>query len=118
MESLVDAAVAKHYEAVPKKVHFTTYTLVYPQMDWIELDGLGQQWQRADLSAEIGADGVPNVKTKNVAGFHFIGTSLSDVVIDGQSLAVEPSKRPKEAFHLDGGKWATAPLSESAYSIR
>ena len=67
VERLVDAAVAKH-EAVPKKVHFTTYTLVYPQMDWVRVEGMEKEWERADVNAELTDKGINvTIATKNTS---------------------------------------------------
>jgi predicted peptidase len=70
VESLVDAAVAKH-EAFPKKIHFTTYTLVYPQMNWVRIEGMDKEWERADVDAEFTPTGIV-AKTKNVSRISFV----------------------------------------------
>ena len=47
IDKLIDAAVARGRDNLPKKIRFTTYTLRYPQMHWIRLDGLDEHWKRA-----------------------------------------------------------------------
>jgi hypothetical protein len=91
VDSLVDAAVAKH-EAIPKKVHFTTYSLIYPTMEWISVLGMEKEWERADVTAEIITGGV-KVETKNVTHVTvnlpdatFPANSKPEVIIDGTHL--------------------------------
>lgn len=89
IEKLVEAAVARRDAAtapptpplpgahsrspsgasVPKKIHFTTYTLVYPRMSWLTVVQMEKQWERADVLGEIVPGGI-NVKTSNVAALH------------------------------------------------
>ncbi|MEP6671547.1 MAG: prolyl oligopeptidase family serine peptidase [Chthoniobacter sp.] len=115
VDSLVDAAVAKH-EAVPKKVHFTTYTLVYPTMSWITVMGMEKQWERADVDAEIVKGGV-KVETKNVThltvnlpGETFPAGSKQEVIIDGTHLPLDlyADHTPhwwNASLRKEGGHW-------------
>lgn len=103
VDSLVEAAVAKH-EAVPKKVHFTTYTLIYPKMDWVTVDGMEKEWERADVDAEA-TDKALKVQTKNVSAFT-IQHPVASISIDGQNVAVQSAKTSTGAsFHKANGKW-------------
>ncbi len=70
IEEIVTAAAVKGREAVPKKVHFTTYSLIYPEMNWVTIERMEKQWERADVEAEITPSGV-TAKTKNVAQVFF-----------------------------------------------
>ena len=108
VESLVNAAVAKH-EAIPKKVRFTTYTLVYPTMEWIKIDGMEKEWERADIEAVAG-DKTVKVQTKNVSGFT-LHRGITSANIDGQSLVPRITKIPSSvSFHKSNGKWEEGPL--------
>lgn len=109
IEKLVEAAVAKH-EAVPKKVRFTTYTLIYPKMEWVNVLGMDKEWERADVNAEIGNDGTARITTKNVTLLSLHGAPLTKpaVVIDGQNVPLAPSKGPDGPFlQKDNGKWSS-----------
>jgi len=109
IEKLIDAAVAKH-EAVPKKVRFTTYTLIYPKMDWVNVLGMEKEWERADVNAEIGNDGTAKITTKNVTLLSLRGAPLTKptVFIDGQNVPLAPSKGPDGPFlQKDNGKWSS-----------
>lgn len=102
----VDAAVAagvEKREVSPKKVRFTTYTLIYPKMAWVNVTGLQKQWERADVTAEIQGDKIV-ATTKNVTALAFsaapedggpAASSVKSVVIDGQTL---PAKWNKTTF--------------------
>jgi hypothetical protein len=96
VEQLVEAAVAKGAEP-HKKIHLTTYTLMYPDAGWVHVTGLRKQWERADVNAEVDGDKIV-IATKNVSsldlraiptlGFPNASGGLpKTVVIDGQSLS-------------------------------
>jgi len=67
----IDSIVKHGRDVVPAHVLFTTWTLRYPQMRWVRIDGLEKHWSRADVDASIG-DGI-TIKTRNVAALtiHF-----------------------------------------------
>jgi hypothetical protein len=103
----------------PAEVHFTTWTLRYPQSYWVRLTGLEHHWQRARVEAHGPELRVPavrhiDVKTENVARFslHYPGfpqTSEQAIVIDGQSLHLEGKRVGKEwitNYKKVGGDWA------------
>jgi predicted esterase len=60
-----------------KKIHFVTYTLSYPQCDWIELLALDQHYERTTVDAKVTDVGF-DVRTSNVREF---------------SLALQPALR-------------------------
>lgn len=92
INAIVDEAVAKGNEVSPAKVRFTTYTLIYPSMEWVTVNGLEKHWERADVTAEV-ADGL-KVTTKNVTALRLAPKQLASgagkvkVSIDGQDLEV------------------------------
>jgi hypothetical protein len=91
-------------------VHLTTYTLVYPKMDWVTVVGMEKEWERADVNAELESDGTMNITTKNVSALALPGAPLTkpSVVIDGQTVSAPPSKNPDGPFfHKEKGKWTT-----------
>jgi hypothetical protein len=67
----IDSIVKHGRDPVPTHVLFTTWTLRYPKMLWVRLDGLEKHWSRADVDASL-VDGV-TIKTRNVAALtlHF-----------------------------------------------
>lgn len=102
IEQLIDTGLAKH-DGVLKKVHLTTYTLVYPDAGWVHITGMQKQWERADVTAEVQGDklvvAAKNVSVLEIRAFPDQGFPHGDlpktVVIDGQSL---PATWVKNAF--------------------
>ena len=115
----LDELISKGREAMPPKVRFTTYTLRYNRMEWIEIDALEKHWERADVDAELVDEGTFRVTTKNVAAFTIslpAGPAPLDkthpprVVIDGTEL-VGPAVRKgwTARFCKLSGKWQGTP---------
>lgn len=113
IEELVTAAAEKGRDPEPKKVRFTTYTLVYPRMAWVEIEGLAKHWERADVTAELAADRIV-AKTRNVTAVRFdppsAGPALKKVVLDGQEVPAAWSKDGVR-FHMEGARWAAGPVA-------
>jgi pimeloyl-ACP methyl ester carboxylesterase len=65
----LDELAAKGRNPAPTEVRFTTWTLRYNKMHWIEIDGLEEHWKRARVDAKVAGDLI-TVKTVNVSGFH------------------------------------------------
>jgi pimeloyl-ACP methyl ester carboxylesterase len=94
IEDFLAKAVADRV-AVPEKIRFTTYTLIYPKMGWVEAEGLEQHWERADIVASLGTDGI-EATTKNVSALslhagdvpRFAESKSIPVTIDGERLDV------------------------------
>ena len=117
----IDELVTKGRAPMPPKVRFTTYTLRYNKMDWIEIDALEKHWERADVDAELGGD--VHVTTKNVAafsiGFAFKDTQLGKfvpkrVVIDGNAVLTEPALSDSGAhFRKSNGQWVLGLTKEN-----
>ncbi len=62
----IDAIVDKGRNPVPEKIKFVTYTLRYNKCFWVELYGLKEHWERAEVQAEIvGKTGI-KLTTKNI----------------------------------------------------
>jgi pimeloyl-ACP methyl ester carboxylesterase len=54
----MDSIVGKGRDALPRNVDFVTYTLRYPRMSWVTVEGMGKHWEEASVKARLGA--VPN----------------------------------------------------------
>ncbi|MGE3808572.1 MAG: prolyl oligopeptidase family serine peptidase, partial [Gemmataceae bacterium] len=118
VERRIDAIVARGRTPVPRRIHFTTWTLRYHEMLWIHLDGLEEHWERARVDAEIiGSTGV-SLKTSNVTALTLTippgrcpldVTRVPHVTIDDQVLAGSPVGSDRSwlcHFRKTGGKWA------------
>lgn len=111
--------IAKGREPIPPKVRFTTYTLRYNKMEWIEVDALEKHWERADVNAELVDEGTFRITTKNVAAFTIAlpagpvpldNTHPPRVIIDGTELVGPAVKEGWTAkFCKLGGKWQGLP---------
>lgn len=127
VESLVGKALAKH-DLHPQRIRFVTYTLIYPDMAWVRLEGLQQHWQRAEVTAEVQGDKLP-ITTHNVSAIRLfsptedVAKAPRTVVLDGQALPVSWTKEGV-TFHREGGengkggKWAAGLPSVAAGALR
>lgn len=115
IELLISEALAKH-DPHPKRVRFVTYSLIYPELNWVRVEGMQKQWERAEVTAEVQGDQI-GASTKNVSELRFFspfpdGELASDrvksVVLDGQTLPAGWNKAGAQ-FHLEGGKWVAGP---------
>lgn len=119
----IDAIVARGRNLVPKKVRFTTWTLRYHKMLWVEIDGLGEHWERATVEANFGgqtSNGTPvdiQVATKNVTALTLTmppghcpldNTKTPTVIIDGKKLTATPVLSDRSwlaRFHKSSSGW-------------
>lgn len=102
VQALVEEAVAKGRNPMPKKVTLQTRTVEYGKMFWVQLIHMEKEWEDTRIDAEIGDEGILRVKTKNVAAFNMRpATKPRAVEIDGQTLSGDWLNCRKGA----GGKW-------------
>jgi dienelactone hydrolase len=66
LDKRLDALLAKGRDPMPRKLRFTTWTLRYNRMFWLTVDGMGREWERARVEAEVADSGAIDVKTQNV----------------------------------------------------
>lgn len=93
---LVDALAAAGRDANPDKIRFTTWTLRYPRMKWLVVEGLEKHWERARVDAEF-KGGTLTVSTSNVSQIRF-DRAAAKVVIDGQSLSGSRFRKAGETW--------------------
>jgi hypothetical protein len=63
----IDRIAAIGRQRVPERIRFTTPTLRYNRSFWVQLDGLGEHWQKASVEAALVKDRTEvQVSTKNV----------------------------------------------------
>lgn len=107
------AGPGKGKKEYPDKVRFVTYTLKYPQCNWVEILSLDKHYDRSLVEAEKIEPGF-TVKTTNVRA---LGLTLPEpvtlevtVAIDGQQVKARPtiSRVGQAAVYLEkkDGKWA------------
>ena len=94
IERRLDSLAEQGRRVNPRSVHFTTYTLKYNRLHWVVIDALNKHWERAQVDAQAGENGV-RVSTKNVKALTlsfrpgYARFSLREPVIikiDGQQL--------------------------------
>lgn len=112
------AAVGRN--RTPAEVHFATWFLRYNRMNWVQVDGMEKQWEKARVDAQITGAAEVTVKTANVSALtldmapgHCPISVLSKPVVkvDGAAIPVAPPKSDRSwLVHLKrtNGKWAVA----------
>jgi hypothetical protein len=120
----IDSIAAVGRETMPRKIRFTTWTLRYPSMHWVHIDGMEEHWERARVDADIIDDATVRVATKNVAvltlkmapGLCPLDMTKSPhVLIDGQDLKGAPVQSDRSwisHFKKSEGKWQPATSSD------
>jgi hypothetical protein len=96
----------------PDLFHFVTYTLKYPQCQWVTLLGLEKHYEKATVMA-VHTDAGYNLTTENVRDLQIALPDLArhpqDIVIDAQKLVARPSPgeggAPVIVLQRRGGKW-------------
>lgn len=64
----IDAIVEKGRNPVPKRVRFSTYTLRYNQLLWVQVDLMNRHWEKALVDAELLDPRTIKATTSNVEG--------------------------------------------------
>jgi len=121
VDQKINHIVEQGRNQIPSKIRFTTYTLRYNKMKWIELQGLEKHWDRARVHAEIKSDHELSIRTSNVtqlrihmeAGLCPLDITKQPIIsIDNQRLEVD---RPETDLSWDvvlyheKGQWKPAP---------
>ncbi|MBD3674617.1 MAG: prolyl oligopeptidase family serine peptidase [Planctomycetaceae bacterium] len=112
-------------ERYPRNIHFTTFTLKYNRMNWVQVDGLGEHWERARVDAQL-QDQSLSADTLNVTDITFNFPSgdapfdlLSPVVVtlDGQQIEAGRPKSDRSwqaSFYRDQRNvWRPGPRPEA-----
>lgn len=128
----IDAIVEQRRDP-PTLVRMTTYTLRYPRMHWVQVEGMEEHWKQATVYAitsteEMGDEkairNLVDAKTKNVDRIRFIhepGESYFDMTaktrirIDGQEVDA-PGPNSDKSWEVTlaktDGRWALATSDE------
>jgi pimeloyl-ACP methyl ester carboxylesterase len=108
IEEVVTAAAVKGRDHEPKKVRFTTYSLIYPRWSWIAIQGMEKQWERADVTAEKTGSGAVTLDTKNVSSLILVAPPpdppFTALKVDGQIVTADAGSEVAALFKV-GGKW-------------
>jgi pimeloyl-ACP methyl ester carboxylesterase len=100
IDALVDLAVVKGRDKMPRQIRFTTWTLRYNRMYWLTVTGMAKHWERARVNTDLTDDTV-TVTTENVTRFALDPSAArKTVMVDGQKLSGLSFVRAAD------GKWA------------
>lgn len=114
----IDLIAQRGRDPNPERVRFTTWTLKYNRMRWIQIDGLEHHWERASVDAQFRGPSSIEAKTANITALSLVfepgecpldNTRPVNLSIDGQSLtAPGPLSDRSWQVHLRkaAGKWA------------
>ena len=126
IERRLEAIAVRGRDPLPRKIHFTTWTLAYNRMGWVTVDALGQHWERARVEAEIAGPAAVNVTTTNVTALSLeMPTGLAPLdlahavtlTVDGQKLTAPAAASDRSwSLHLrkSGAQWTVTPAASVA----
>ena len=112
IDKFLEVAATKGNETMPAKVRFTTYSLLYPQTEWVAITGMEKQWERAEVAAGVTKDGAVQVQTRNVSSLLLRQPAARPFMIDGDTIRAEAGQGTASvsAFRKEAGKWRNAGL--------
>jgi hypothetical protein len=120
LDKRLDEIIARGRTVTPQKIRFTTWFLRYNRMFWVTVDGMGREWERARVEAEIGREGTIKVSTQNVTGLTLNFGPMQDtgaraVELDGRRFDQIPAPTKSGGlivhFRRDSGEWQIGELS-------
>ena len=113
----IDPLASRGREAAPRRVRFTTFTLRYPRMKWVSVEGLKEHWERARVEAEWREPAFVTLRTENVTAlslhfepgeYPFAPDAVPTVTVNGFPLKA-PAAASDLSWHIDvhqaDGKW-------------
>ena len=62
----MDSVLAAGRNPLPRRVRFVTWTLRYPEMGWVRVEGLEHHWERGSVDAELVAPNTVKVFATNI----------------------------------------------------
>lgn len=123
INQLIDQIATQGRNPIPRTVKFVTYTLRYSKMLWIELQGLEQHWERAQIEATIDDLTTVSIHTQNISAFSINmgpglcpldGTQQASVIVDGTPLTPQrpySDRSWNSHFVKSASGWKVAPHS-------
>lgn len=115
---LIGEYARKGLDHRPKHIRFVTWTLKFNRCHWLQIDALGEHYQRAELEADIKVESVVEVKEpKNITRFTIaseaFGNGLRRLIIGGKEIPIA-YQRGSIVVAKRGGRWVV--LSEKEAS--
>ncbi|HVV01831.1 MAG TPA: prolyl oligopeptidase family serine peptidase, partial [Verrucomicrobiae bacterium] len=105
----LEQLVTKGRDPMPREIRFTTYTLRYPDIDWLRVEGLEHHWERADVHGFLEGDRTARLLTTNVTAVSLAIPTLKRLLIDGERLSVPRHRPPGPVLaEKQRGRWKIA----------
>jgi dienelactone hydrolase len=89
LDRRIDSIVKHGRDLIPMHVLFHTWTLRYPRMRWVQIDGMEKHWSRAEVDAVI-EEGVA-IRTRNITALtlHFEPGACPLEVLEKPSVRID-----------------------------
>ncbi len=116
-------SAARGRDPFPKHVRFVTWTLKFSRCHWLEVLGLAEHYQRAEIEARVADDGaITLAEPRNITRFAIHAPAVvpgkrGSVTIDGGRIALPAplaGATPPLLFEKRKGKWICAGTLDSA----
>lgn len=110
---LLGEPAAKGINPFPKQIRFVTWTLKFSRCHWIEVLGLAEHYQRAEIEARVAPDGAITVnEPQNITRFAIhppaIQATSTQLTVGGAQIALPSSvtgTNPSFVIERRNGKW-------------
>ncbi|MGF7078703.1 hypothetical protein [Mucilaginibacter sp. UYCu711] len=114
VDSLLTIEQSKGKKPSPAEIHFITYTLKYNSMYWLQVDAMGEEWEKARVDGSIIGNTI-TLKTQNVSEVsivmnqlpkHFaVGDNLT-LIIDNDAVKLKIiADNDTLVSHKEGARW-------------
>jgi hypothetical protein len=107
LDKTLDEYAAKGRNTLPREIRFTTFTLRYNHMFWVNVQEMEKHWERARVDAKILDDGQIVAKSSNVAAVRF----------EFAAGAVPFDKGAKPVVVIDGTRIEGPAVGEGGWSV-
>jgi pimeloyl-ACP methyl ester carboxylesterase len=130
IEQQISQWAMKANGAYRNQIDFVTYTLRYPKVDWLSMEGMKEHWTPATVTAELVEPATIRIKSKNVSqlrlDFTRLGWPLASgdtrIEIDGQVFSGPPATMKQslviELIAAEDGWYELEPSDSADHSLR
>lgn len=123
IEKRLSTIVHRGRQVMPRDIDFTTYTLRYNKLAWVQVEGLEQHWAKARVQARVIDSSTVDIQTENVTALVLAmpsgyaplkqGSNVR-VKIDGSTVTLpgpESDRSWTARLTRSSAGWDTTPLS-------
>jgi dienelactone hydrolase len=90
----IDRLAQQGRERTPQSIKFTTWTLRYNRMAWVQIDGMHQHWEKATVTAEFSDPEGPVLNTQNVDALTLTFGPGDFPLLPGPTTVKDPGDAP------------------------